>query len=137
MSTTTHSPESLRELIDHLSEDLAERQMFPDIIWNGRCYSSPTALRVLCASASQDALEHVLREINRADSRALAREDRDRLQAEDDERRHRPMSEEELAEIAAENERARVVAERANTTEARLGRIEEVLLRIAKGLEAR
>jgi hypothetical protein len=138
MTVTTHSPESLRELIQHLAEDLDERGAFPSsLVFNGQGYSNPLALNEYCRTATQVQLETVLREINQAESRALDRENRDRRWAEEEERRNRPMSERELAEIAESQERARLAHEYRTSTEGRLEAIEAILERIAAGLEKR
>jgi hypothetical protein len=135
-----HSPESLRQVIDSAAYDLQERGAFRDVVVHGNVYSTLSALRAFCRSAPTTALENVLQQLNAAEDAAL---DAERCQAAleerdaDEARRVAPFTAAEERERQRTLDEARETAEHQSSVEARLGRIEDLLERIATGLERR
>jgi len=138
MATETLSRDALAEIAEHMARDIAERGCFTHVIVSGAVFSNYTSLIRFLRFATAQQVEEAQTQLNAMEDQALAAERRQREQEQreaDEIAKHAPLSAEEQAEVDKMNEEVRQVAEKANSLEGRLARIEDVLGRIAKGLE--
>ncbi len=130
-----------RGLLRNTLADLVKNEReLPQIIVNGQVFSTDRALRQIIDRATPTQLEDILRGFNLNEHEHLERERRQADQDTYDQARARlagPLSDEEQEEVDAGNERARLLAEEANTVESRLGRLETVLIEIRDALVKR
>jgi hypothetical protein len=97
------------------------------------------AIRFL-RTAGPAGIDELQRQMNLLEDEALTHERREADERERDANEaaaHAPLTDDEMAIVNAQNEERRARAEQQNTVEARLGRIESVLERIAVAVEKR
>jgi hypothetical protein len=130
---------SLELEVCEFAEDLAQHGRLESVITGGQVYSTAMAIKAMARSATESVLQDALKQLHAMGDRADAADARQREWAAEDERRRTAhvQSDEEREQVEAENERARQIAEQEGSTESRLGRIEDVLIRIAGLLEKR
>lgn len=137
---STLSLDTRREILEHRIDDLVEEGRFTYFVAGGQSFAGGYAAKRFIRTAPIGYIEDVERQLGKIEDDAMQADRRARSIDGIDEQRQRqeaPLTDEEQAAIDADLERAREVAERQNSTESRLGRIEAILERIAVGLEKR
>ena len=130
-----------RRLLAAQTSEIEARGAYPaeGVVVSGSSYTA-AGLRRFLESAPAGFHDEIQRQLNEAEDRAFRREQIDAADRERSERLARArldQDEYERREREEELRAAREAAERANTTEARLGRMEAVLLEIRDGLRGR
>lgn len=137
----THSTAGLRHTIEQQARSLADQGIsFDHVVESGQSLAGLYRLIGFVGAATEAQLVSIKQQLDAAAERGGAAE---RLATRMHEldvatyRRESPLTDNEQAEVDASNERARVLVEQANTTEARLGRVEAVLIEIRDALVKR